>query len=313
MSFAVKEESLHAAIEATYNTSVAITATDAIEVEELSWTPDESARIIERMIVNNSLAPLPHQYGGSLVGFQFSAELKGSGVLGTAPRVGRLLRACAMSETIVAGTSVTYQPESSLSDHDSLTIQYQEGPNRRLASGVRGNVSVGIDTGGRIMASFTMIGHIASDTQSAGVAQTFETTLPPIFRGANFRVAGVATPIGKLAFDLSNTMGIAPNPNTADGFGQIRVTSRKVTGSFDPEAKAINTQDFIGSYRGATEFTLATGTIGSVAGNRVAISFPRCQYTKPGPGERESMRIYEMSYSAFPTANGDDDVAIQFK
>ena len=312
MTFAIKEEALHGAIETTYDTAETIVATDVLEVENLNPNPAESARIIERNIVRSSLAPQPHDYGGSLFGFSFDAELKGSGAAGTAPRVGRFLRACGMSETIVVSTSVTYQPESTTSLHDSLTLEYTEGPNLRVVTGCRGTVAVNVEAGGRIMASFQFIGHIDSETQAAGFAQTAETTTPPIFLGAAFSAGGYATPISKLAVDIGNTMSIAPNPNTSDGFGVIRIGARKIAGSFDPEAQGISTKDYIGEFRNATDIAIQTGVIGSVAGNRVAISMPRTRYMAPSSAEREALRIYEIPFGAYETVAGDDDLAIQF-
>ncbi len=109
MTFAIKEEALWAAIEATYNTEETIVATDVLEVENLQANPAESIKIIERNIVQQSLAGQPVQYGGSLFGFSFDVEYKGGGAAGTASRMSRLLSACACKETIVASTSVTHE------------------------------------------------------------------------------------------------------------------------------------------------------------------------------------------------------------
>lgn len=311
MTFAIKEEALWAAVEAVYNTGETIVAGDVLEIENLQANPTESVKIIERNIVRNSLAPDVHQYGGSLFGFAFDVELKGGGSAGVAPRMGRLLQACGCKETIVAVTSVTYEPESDTSLHDSLTIWMKEGPNLRKITGARGTVSCAVESGDRFMLSFTFIGHILSEAAAAAPSETFETTVPPIFKGAAFTADAVTTAIGKLAIDLGNTMAIAPDPNSADSFGVIRISSRKVVGSFDPEAQSIAVQDPIGDLRAATEFAIATGVIGVTAGNRWAVNLPRCQYANVGPGDRDATRIYELSFNGYPTVSGDDDVAFQ--
>lgn len=312
MSFAIKQEALWAAIEAVYNTEEAIVATDVLEVENLQANPTESIKIIERNIVRSSLAPQVVQYGGSLFGFSFDVEFKGGGTAGTASRMSRLLSACGMKETIVAVTSVTHEPESDTSLHDSLTFFYREGPNVRRVTGARGNAVLNVDAGGRLMFSFTFIGHISAEAAEAPPTETPETTAPPVFRGAAFTANAITTAIGKLSIDLGNTMSIAPDPNSTDSFGQIRIGARKVAGSFDPEAQSIAVQDFIGELRAATEFAVATGVLGVVAGNQVAVNMPRCQYMNIAPGEREALRIYENTFGAFPTiGTGDDDVAFQ--
>ena len=311
MTFAIKEEQIWAAIETVYNTEEAIAATDVLEVENLQANPAESIKIIERNIVRSSLAPQIIQYGGSLFGFSFDTEWKGGGTAGTPSRMSRLLRACGMTETIVAIVSVTHEPESDTSLHDSLTFFYREGPNMRKVTGARGTAVLNVDAGGRFMFSLTFIGHISDELVEAAPAETPETTAPPVFRGATFTAKAIATAIGKLSVDLGNTMSIAPDPNSSDSFGEIRIGARKVVGSFDPEAQSIAVHDFIGDLRAATEFALATGVLGTVAGNQIAVSLPRCQYMNIAPGEREALRIYEATFGAFPTTAGDDDVAFQ--
>ena len=310
MTFVIQNEGLWAAIEATYRTGEAIVAGDAIEIRKLVANPTDSIKIVERQIIRNSLAPDVHQYGASLFGFSFDVELKGSGTAGIAPRVGPLLRACALKETIVASTSVTYEPESDIDQHDSVTIWMKEGPNLRKVTGCRGVCTGAVDSGGELLLSFTMTGHIDSEAAAAAPAQTFETTKPPVFKNIAFTAAAVATPIGKLAFDLGNTLAIAPDPNQSNSFGVIRVTARKVAGSFDPEAQSIATQDPIGDLRAATELVVATGVVGPTAGNKYAINFPRAQYMNVAPGDRDGVRIYENSFAAYPTTSGDDDIAI---
>lgn len=309
-SFAVSNRGIWAAIEATYRTGESIVAGDAIEVENLNFSPLESAKIVQRAIIRNSLAPDVGQYGGSLFGFTFDVEVKGSGTAGTAPRFGRLLQACGYKETIVAVTSVTYEPESDIDSHDSLTIWLKEGGNLRKIVGCRGSFTGVAEAGGRCLLSFTFIGHISSEAEAAAPSSTFETTAPPIFKGATFQADAVTTPIGSLSFSSGNVVAAAPDPNQSDSFGVIRVTGRAVTGSFDPESQAIGDQDPIGDARAATEFAIATGVIGSTAGNRWQISLPRCQYQNVSPGDRDAIQIYDAAFAAFPTSSGDDDLAI---
>lgn len=312
MSIATRNQAIWAKIESAYNTDPTPAGDDFLEVENLQPNPAESARLIERNLYQASLAPRPPQYGGSLFGFSFDVELKGSGAAGTAPRIGALLRACGFAETISAGTSVTYEPTSDVDNHESCTIYYKEGPNLRKVTGCRGTFQVNAEAGQRIMLSFTLMGHIASEAEAAAPAQTAETTVPPAFLGADFQADSLALPIGALSVDVGNTMGLAPNPNADDGYGQVRVTARAISGSFDPEAQGIATKDFIGQFRAATTFAIQTGVVGSTAGNRVALSLPECQYTNVGYGDREALLTYDLSFGAYPTSSGDDDIAIAF-
>ena len=123
--------------EGTYGVdSVPVAGTDAMLVENINWS-NESLRFNERPAVRASLGQLQGVYGGSLRSIQFDVELKGSGVdpssTPTPPEFAPMLRACAMAESIVAVTSVDYNPESDPGAHESGTIYYyQDGMLRRL-------------------------------------------------------------------------------------------------------------------------------------------------------------------------------------
>jgi len=107
MSKLVRKRVITAKVESTYNTDPTPAATDAILVEDLNWSL-EGLRMIERPAIRSSLGELQQVYGGSLMSVTFNAEVKNSGSAGTPPELGVLYLGCAMSETIVASTSVTY-------------------------------------------------------------------------------------------------------------------------------------------------------------------------------------------------------------
>lgn len=312
MTIAKKETAIWVQVQSAVGAIATITATDVLQAMSLQANPAESARIVERLIIQNSLAPEPSQYGGSLFGFTFEVELKGSGTAGTAPRIGRLLRACGMAETVVASTSVTYQPSSDVPNHDVVTIFYREGPNLRKIIDCRGNCSFTFETGGLLKANFTMMGRISSEAVEAAPAQTVEATRGPVFIGADFQSDADTAAIASLSIDLGNTMSIAPDPNDANGYGEIRVTERKIAGSFDPEANSIAVKDWVGEFRAASLFAVQTGVIGPTAGNQVSVSMPQCQFQNVAEGDRAALLVYDMTYGAFPTSAGDDDLAIQF-
>ncbi|WP_444462214.1 phage tail tube protein [Rhodobacter capsulatus] len=73
----------------------------------------------------------------------FRVEAKGSGTKGTAPSFGPLLRACGMAETIVATTSVTYNPISS--GHEAGTFYLWIGGTLYKMMGSRGTATLHVD------------------------------------------------------------------------------------------------------------------------------------------------------------------------
>src|ERR1044071_9538624 len=103
---------------------VPVGTTDAIAVINPQFTTD--ATIVERdQILRDSISRLSAVIGRKLARITFGVEMKGSGSAGTAPPAGPLLRACGLSETIVASTSVTYASISSA--FESVTIYWYDG------------------------------------------------------------------------------------------------------------------------------------------------------------------------------------------
>lgn len=93
-------------IEGTYNTDSVPTASDAMLVSDPQFTVDP--KVLERNFVRASLTPLAHKIGRKLAGMTFGLELRGSGSVATAPKLGRHLRACGYAETqITSGAAQT--------------------------------------------------------------------------------------------------------------------------------------------------------------------------------------------------------------
>lgn len=304
-----KREALLAKVEVTYNTDPVPTAADnAILVENLAAS-NEGLRMSERPGVRPSLGMLQHVFGDFLRTITFDVELKGSGTAGTAPELGVLLRGCGFDETVVAVTSVTYAPVST--GQESLTLYYYQDGLLTKLTGARGTVSFNGDAGMQGKLSFTFTGHTSTPTDTALIDPTLDSTTPPPFKGATFTIDSFAGVIGNLAFDMTNTLAMPPDVSASDGFGEIQITSRDPNGSFDPEMELVATEAFEANFRSGAAMALATGVIGSTAGNRWAISMPAVYYRDLGQGDRDGIRIYETAFAAAESTT-DDEVSIAF-
>ncbi len=309
MAKLVKREVLLLKIESTYNTDANPTAAnDALLVENLSWS-FEGLRMVERNPITGSLAKKKGIYAGSLVSVTFDVELKGSGVAGTAPEVGQALRACGFGETVAVSTSVAYSPVST--GHESATIYYYEDGSLYKITGCRGTVSANLETGSAGKLSFTFTGHLASKSDTALVSPTYDSTVPAPLINVPFSVGGYSAVINALAFDVSNEITTPPSLSASDGFGEIRIAGRDVNGSFDPEAQAFATKDFINELQTGASLALSCGVIGSSAGNRIQIDMPAISYRELSPGDRDGIRTYEIGFGAHESTT-DDEVTITF-
>lgn len=296
-------------IESTYNTDPTPSAsTDAVLVESPSWT-HEGARIIERTGVKASIGKEQSIFGGTLKSVSFDVEIKGSGSAGAVPEIGQLLRACGLDETVVASTSVTYAPVST--SFESGTLYYYSDGLRHIVTGCRGTVSFNLETGAAPKASFTLTGHDTLLTDTAIVTPTYDSTVPVPVINVPFTIGGYSAVIANLSLDLSNNVTTPPDMSSSDGFGETIITARDVNGSFDPEQVLLATNNYINDWKNDTTLALATGVIGSTAGNRVAFSCPAVYYKEISPGDRDGLRTYEIGFGC-AESSGDDEISIAF-
>ena len=299
---------LLAKAESTYNTdAVPVVGTNAILVENLAISYE--ARRAERSPVRPSLAKLKSLYAGALVSLSFDVEIKGSGAAGTAPELGVLLLGCGCAETIVPATSVTYKPASS--SHSSLTFYVFEDGLRYIITGARGAPTGSLQTAQVGKLSFTFVGHFSGPTDVAVPTPTYNSAVPPVVINAPFTIDSYAAVISKIDFDLGNEVAKPDNIAATDGYGQITITGRAVTGSIDPEATLVATYDWVTKWKSSAGYALTSGLIGSVAGNRYTLTMPAVVYTELGAGDREGILTREIGFSA-TESTGDDEFSLVF-
>ena len=304
-----KREVFLVKIEGTYNVDpTPVAATDAVMVEEPGLA-NEGLRMSERPRVSDSLAPIQSIYGDRLMTVTFTAELKGSGTAGTPPEIDALLRSCGYAVTNVPATSDTYKPASS--GHESCTIYaYQDGK-RTILTGCRGTFTLKAEAGMPSRLQFTMTGHVSVPTDTALVTPTYDSTVPVAFKSAGFSIDGYSAIIAALNLDAGNQMATPPDCNASDGFGEIQIVSRAITGSFDPEDTLVATEDWWGNFVAGTNMALTTGVIGSTAGNRYQISCPAVYYSNLSQGDRDGIRTLEAPFAAVESS-GNDELSLAF-
>lgn len=91
-----------AKIETTFGTDAAPTASDALMVSAPQFTAN--LNVLERNFVRDDISPLARRVGRKVAGMTFGVEIRGNetvdtGLIGDAPRIGRLLRACGFAES----------------------------------------------------------------------------------------------------------------------------------------------------------------------------------------------------------------------
>ena len=299
-----------AEIEASEGTPETLEAADAFLVFDPSFDPT-----IEHYLrdpcreVLSQLESLPGLRNAKLT---LTHELVGSGAAGTAPFYSDLWKGCGFDETIVESTSVTYQVASL--DIPSLTLaKYLAGNDSNALIkkiwGARGNWRLVLENGkpGLVTLEFTGADFSVSDgTLLSGV--TYSSVKPPVFQGATFTFDSYAAVISRLELNLQNEVTLRPSVAAASGYVSAIITNRNPQATFDPEAVLVATMDFFDAWRGSSGAALAC-SLGSVAGNQIAISAPKCQISELGLGDRSGLRTFEITVG-LRMNTGDDELVI---
>lgn len=303
-----------AKVEGTYGVDSTPAAGDAVLVESPSWA-DAGLRMVDRPAVSATIDTRQQIYAGALKTVSFDVELKGAGAAysgSVLPEMDALLRACGFASTVdttPGSETVTYDPVST--GFESCTIYYYQDGHRHILTGCRGNVSFNLETGNIGRASFTMTGHFATTTDTAMITPTYVSTVPPALIGGSFSIDSFAAVIAALSFDMGYTVATPPDFNAADGYSDVYLTKRDVNGSFDPEAELIATEAFEANFRGGAVMALTTGQCGTAQYNRYTVAMPKVYYRSMGPGDRDGVRTYDMTFGA-AINTGDDEVSILF-
>lgn len=303
MTKLVKRELVLLKIETTKGTdSVPTAASDAILAEDFSWS-FAGARMAERNPVKGALGREQSIHAGTLMEVTFRTELKGSGTAGTAPEIGQALRACGMGETIVASTSVTYEPVSTAIESASIYF-FEDGSQYRLV-GCQGVVNFTLEVGEVGYAEFTFTGHIAGYSDVTLPSPTYDAVEPPPVLGAAMTALGFSADIAAFSLDLGNEVSTPASMKEADGYGDVIIVDRDIVGSFDPKAELVADKNWYNEWITGASGVITSGTVGATAGNIYQLSAPTAYYREVGPGDRDGLRTYEIGFGC-----AGDDAAV---
>lgn len=101
MPLLTRKRLILAETEGSYGVDPSPDGADAILVRDLNITPQQSD-VVNRDLVRPYLGASEQLLANTRVECTFSVELAGSGTAGTAPRFGKVLKACALAETVVS-------------------------------------------------------------------------------------------------------------------------------------------------------------------------------------------------------------------
>ncbi len=300
---------LLAKVETTYGEDILPTgAENAILATNATITPLAGEEVSRELL-------LPHlgTQGVILVGtyvqLEFDVEVAGSGVPGTAPAYGPLLRACGLAEIIEADTKVDYLPVSD--DFEADTIYYNSDGVRHVVIGVRGNVSFGFTPKQIPRFRFTLTGLLGTITDVPLPAVSFakfRKPLPVSKANTKMTLFGLEAITESVTFDLGNTV----EPRFLIGHESIEITGRSASGQVVVEATSLQIKNWfdLAQTRERGEMLVTHGT---VAGNIVEASSSGVEIGRPTEGQTQGIRNYTLPTVYCPSDAGDDELKITIR
>jgi hypothetical protein len=255
-----------AKIESTYGTDPTPTsANNAILAMDLDLkvvkTPVERPAQLENLMRKQSLL------GEEMYEVSFKTEIVGSGSAGTAPRVGALLRACGMSETVITGGSpvVNYRDDSD--NLGSVTIYAYWGGRLHTITGAVGNVKVVCEAGQIGILEFSMMGlkgaspSITSTPTDA--VYDDDSGSVPVCKNGTFSYNSKTTLVTPMIeCDLQNTVSKRPSLGASEAIAGFEVTDRDIVATINPETQVETSYDFYGdALTNTRELSYAVGSL----------------------------------------------------
>lgn len=295
--------------ESTYGTDSTPAGTDALLVRNLDITP-LSGDVVSRDLIRPYLGNFDQLISLTSVAINFEVELAGSGTAGTAPKFGAILKACAMSETVVSSTSVTYAPVSS--SFSSATIYFNVDGVLHKLTGCRGSMTMSCAVGAIPTLAFNLTGVYNAPTDTAQPSVTYSAQATPlIFREGNtssfsfFSYSGV---LQSVDFNLANDLVYR---ELVGGTKETLITDRKPAGTVMIEAPTIATKDYF-----TTALASSTGNLtflhGTTAGNRVTFTASQVDVLNPTYQDQDSIMMLSVPYVALPTTAGNNEFSLAF-
>ena len=296
--------------EATYGTDPIPTGADAVLVRDLSITPLQSDTV-SRELIRPYLGASQQLLANTRVECTFSVELAGSGIAGTAPRYGKALLACGLSETIVATTSVTYAPVSTA--FGSCTIYYNIDGVLHKVTGARGTFTLNGTVGQIPTIDFTFTGIYNAPTDTALPSVTYaDQATPVIFKNGNttgFELLSYAGCLQTVSFDVGNTIIYRELVNCAK---QVLLTDRASTGSVTIEAVTIATKDYFTAALSDTTLGNLLFQHGQTAGNIFDFVSTKIDIGDVSYGDQDGIHMLTIPYTAVPSTTGNDEFSFVY-
>jgi hypothetical protein len=295
---------LLAKVETTKGTdAVPVVGTDAIRIKTGKITvPTDIKR---RSVVKQTMGELPHLIGNQTFQLDIEVELKSSGVAGTAPEVGTLLKGCGTAETIIAVTSAAYAPLSIIANHKSLTLYwYEDGQLFKLLGAVgKFSFDAKIGEAGGFKFSF-MANYVLPTVVACPTGAVYQSAAPIVVSASDIINDGAVIKVGSFTFDD----GAVIQHHLTTGGDEFVFSNRSPKIKFGKDS--ISTAAEWSALTAGTNAALSA-TFGSVAGSRLVLTAPVARRETVANAARGERPTLDLSYGLYEST-GDDQYNFLF-
>ena len=310
MALLARKKTILAKIEGTYGTdSVPTGAANAILVRNLDLTPQETD-FADRDLIRSYFGNSEQLAGASRGMLSFEVEMSGAGAAGTAPAYGPLLRACATSETISAGVSVTYAPISAAIE--SVTIYFNVDGVFHKFLGTRANVVMAWSIKSVPVYRFSFTGIYVAVADAAAPTPTYTGFIKPLvvsnINTTPFTLHTYSAVASDITIDFGNQV---VHRSLIGGSESVLITDRKTTGSVTIEMTTVAAKDWFAICKAATIGAIDI-TQGITAGNKVQFTSSGVQLANPRYSDQDGIQMLQMDMRFVPTS-GNDEFSIVVK
>ena len=296
-------KTLLAKIETTYGTDAAPTgAANAVLATNVQLQPMEGQDVSRELELATlgAQGTVPVEVHAKL---SFEVELAPSGVAGTAPAWGALLRACAVAETIAAGVSVTYNPVST--NHESATLYLNVDGSKFALVGARGTATIKVEAQKIPKIAFAFTGLFTLPADVAPPTPVLTAWQKPIVATKTntpvFTLNALPMVLRSMELDLANE--IATRFLIGSEGVLITQKSEKITATVEAVPMATFNPYALALAQTAVPLTL---THGLGAGKIATINAPLAQIQRPS-GLAQQQGIVEWPLSFVPQPNAGND------
>jgi len=305
MTLIWRKHTLAAKIEATAGTAESLTNAEAA-FNVFNFEIQQGSEFQQRPR-QGAFSHLPGVVGARSGTATFTTEIFGDGAGGVPGWASTLLPACGW----VASTGVfTPRTEAPGTNVKTITIAKYEDGVRKMLRGAMGTFEIVLVPGQIALINWTFRGAWQSVTDQTLLTPTYPTR-SPLRSVGTYSLASATHCFSNMTINAGNNLILRPCFNPADGSGYFTgmVTDRLPTGSFDPEAKLVATDDRYGRWLAGTEQALSIAM--ADAQDTITIAAPKVQITNPQEANREGLQVDNLQFQCNGDS-GNDELSITF-